>query len=184
MQKGDVVEVPGFEKALEAWRSGKWPNHGFLLLLNGGALQVTLASREAAGEGPKEVALGGAESQRATVIFDPLLVRQIVPKKENLESAALRVRLLDKKEALGSATLTVAAADKTPLGAVPLSSADKDGWLSISGLASVITGDSNVQLTLTVLNAPKPVRLASTAIERDTPKLAVMLRPSVPPAAL
>ncbi len=182
VQKGDLIEIPGFEKALEAWRSGQWENHGFLLLLSGGAIQATFPSREAAGAGSsKDVTLGGPQPQHVTVGFDPQLVRQIVPRPENLESVALRVRVLEKKEVVGKAILAVSVAGGAPLASVPLSSAGADGWVVVPGLSSVIDSSARVELALAVLDAPKPLRISGMAIDRDTPKLAVTLRAAVRP---
>ena len=89
---GQILSIPHFEAALQQWQSGAWPNQGFLIALNGKALQFAFPSREAAGNS-KDVILGGPTDGKLLVESNQALLSQLLIKPDDLLSAQPQINI-------------------------------------------------------------------------------------------
>ena len=154
-KKGATVEVPGLEKAVEAWRTHAWPNYGLLVLFWGKSLQVGIPSREAPPPAaPTVITLGGPQHQTAVLNVDLALLRRLLPRSEDLRGAALRlqVQLKSRPKPPPGAVLNLYRAkpsgdgfETTPLVSSPVAKADAEGRLLLPGLEPLLrtAGDSD-----------------------------------------
>lgn len=148
-KKGGMVEVPGFGKAVEAWRTREWPNYGFLVLLSGKSLQIGIPSRETKPPpAPSVMALGGPKKQTAILNIDLALLRRLLPRGDDLREASLRLQLQSKgpPKLPSDAVLNLYRAksggdgfETAPLASVPIAKADGEGRLVLPGLKNLLT---------------------------------------------
>jgi hypothetical protein len=191
-KKGGMIEVPGFEKAVEAWRTRAWPNYGFLILFWGKSLQIGIPSREAPPPpAPAMITLGGPQKLTAVLNVDTALLARLLPRSDDLRAAALRLQVQRKgrPKPPDGATLNLYRAkpsgdgfETTPLVSVPVAKADKDGRLllpvgritnpSYDPLSLLLTAEGTGTATLQVFgaNSGKVRQPAIQATVADLPR--------------
>ncbi len=149
-KRGGMVEVPGFEKAVEAWRNRTWPNYGFLVLFSGKSLQIGIPSREAPSPAaPTVMTLGGPQQPTAVLHVDLALLDRLLPRRDDLLAASLRLQLQLKGRPKPPAGTTLnfyrqsrgnAHFETTPFLSVPVAKADKEGQVLLPGLERLVHG--------------------------------------------
>jgi hypothetical protein len=90
LNTNQLVDIGGVEKALKAWRDGSWPNDGFLLLLNGKALQCSVPTREAALM-TSTLLLGGKTNGMLVLRPDVAVLKHTLIQPDDLIDATLRL---------------------------------------------------------------------------------------------
>ena len=153
-KRGSMVEAQGFEKAVQAWRDGVWPNYGFLVLFWGKSLQIGIPSREAKPAAtPAVMTLGGPQSQKAVLHVDLALLGRLLPRGDDLLAASLRlqVQMKSKPKPPAGAILNFYRAkvgnadfETAPFISMPVAKADKEGQVLLPGLEGLLrsAGDS------------------------------------------
>ncbi|MCX7047552.1 MAG: beta-galactosidase [Candidatus Sumerlaeota bacterium] len=199
-KSGGMVEIPGFEKAVNAWRDGSAPNYGFVALFWGKSLQIGIPSREAKPAAkPARFALGGPKDEKAILRINAALLRRALAKPDDLERAALELKIkvsAADAASVASASLSffcakparaAAAAgaepefEDSPLANCPLGAVGKDGVLAVAGLEKLLRqtdAREEIPLQVGVGGTKKPVVqvLGAAAATADRPRLKVSLK--------
>jgi hypothetical protein len=84
--QGGIISIPGFAPAVRAWRDGTWANHGFIVNLGGGALQINFPSRESYAAAPAYL-LGGEKDSALLLTPNVPLLAQLALKPADLLAA-------------------------------------------------------------------------------------------------
>jgi hypothetical protein len=188
---GQVVEIPGFEKVLKEWVSGASPNNGFLLVLKGKALQLSIPARETLDQ-TSLISLGGEKNGKAFLVPNIPLLNRILLKPGDLLSAQLSVNLnkLASKTVQGStAELKVyeaSDANAAPgklLGSFPVKSFPETGELDLCDLAPslknlIASPDSKAGFLLTVEGdggKPPEIEIRGSSDRKLAPSTKVVL---------
>ncbi|HEV7406588.1 MAG TPA: DNRLRE domain-containing protein [Chthoniobacteraceae bacterium] len=169
LKKGDTIEIPGFEKAIQAWRDGSWQNYGFLITLSGKSLQTGFPSRESAGQA-KDLAIGGGSNARVLVKFDPALIARVLEQPEDFLAGTVRLRLANPKQAPAGATVhLLSPRDHRELGSAPAASASAEGWIEIK--TPTLRNEPSL-----LIEASAPLRLYAASVESWRPQLVMAVR--------
>jgi hypothetical protein len=171
LKKGDQIEIPGFEKAINAWRNGTWKNQGFLITLAGRSLQTSFPSREEAAHA-RDFALGGPTNGRMIVKFDPALIARVLLQPDDLLGSTLRLRLADQKKIPAGAAVRVSSLqDKKELASIPAASASPEGWIEIKNMGAAMREDPSV-----AVEASAGLRMYAVIDEKSRPQLELLVR--------
>jgi hypothetical protein len=106
LNDGQIVDIIGMDEAVAAWRDGKWPNFGFLLLMNGKALQCGVPTREQS-LAARSYTLGGEGA--GGLIIQPNLaeIRHVVVQPDDLLEASLQLTAVKRPGAAKPGKLDV-----------------------------------------------------------------------------
>jgi hypothetical protein len=202
LSDNQVVEIEGLDRAVKAWRSGEWPNYGFLILLNGKALQCSFPSREKF-EDPHAIQLGGENSGALVLAPNAGVLSNVLLKPDDLLDASLRLDVRKaSRPAKGSpadVSIEVLRAlrpiadhplvagtdfDAKPIATCIVTSQKADSTIAIPGLADALRRiaagewkNDGLIVRLTTDAAPA-LSVAGPGDARNAPTFAVTLKPA------
>lgn len=176
--KGVLLLVQGLERQVEDWRRDPAADHGLLILFNGGALQIGIASRERS-QTRGRVLLGGAG--RIGVTLDRTMFERLAPDPTMVERLLLRVALDQTKDAptpAGMLEARICAWGPGPpqpggvaLAQARATAADTNGWLELDVTPLLRAGASRI-----LMSATEPVALSWTLDAKRKPHLVAVMR--------
>lgn len=199
---GKFISVDGFESVVRGWAAKKWPNYGFLVTLSGKAMHVNLSSREAEEKRTDTaLTLGGPDESAAVVQLDLPLLRRALLATDDVQAAALRLKIAKKTGDLTGASIQlyrllpasgdIPAKPGEPLAAAPLSKLTAEGLLDVGGLETALRNwlegrwpDGGLLVTLQSPAKKRPqLTLANASSGKNRPALLAGIR-SYPKADL
>lgn len=153
IRSGEFIEVEGFERAVNAWWSGAWKEHGFVMILYGKVLQVNIPSREAFDTKGTTLCVGGQAGTEVVLRANVPQLRRILVEPGDLLDAALKLKVQHRSPGPAGAAVALHRMlreipedqgagprdyDPEPMATHPLDAPlAKGGVLRIDGLAEV-----------------------------------------------
>jgi hypothetical protein len=206
LKDNQLIDITGIETAIRSWRSGQWPNHGFLILLNGKALQCVFPSREKAMQA-RSVVLGGQNSGAMLIVPNAGVLARVLLKPDDLLTAELKLVVLKRSATTkGSAPPTITLEllralrpitdgplkagidfDASPLATCDLPATGSETTIHFPGLADLlrqIAGGKSANDGLIVRvssSQTAPLSIGGPADSGRLPALAITAQPSPHP---
>jgi hypothetical protein len=197
LQKNQEITIDGLADALTAWRDGKWPNNGFLLVMNGKALQCDIPSHEA-GSNVGAMLLGGPTGGKILVKPNDALLDHVLLKPSKLAGASLVLTIAKAPKLTGPVTVQVMRAlkpidgnavqpgvdfDPTPIASASVpEKLDKGDTITIDGLGDVLNQnasadkpDNGYLVMATSSSGDVPAISISGVLSHEGPAFAVTL---------